>query len=93
MKQKATGMIHETGDRWKLDILIPNRDRLLVGPQVPRTSRMKTATRTVVLHRKLSPALAFCMPIHSAIETTLDEQKRYRLLYCNDQPLPGDRLL
>jgi hypothetical protein len=90
---KNTGMIHETGDRWKLDILIPSRDRLLVGPQVPRTSRMRVATRSIVLHAKLSPALAFCMPIHSGIETTLDGQKRLRLMYCNDQPLPGDRLL
>ena len=90
---KNTGMLHETGDRWKLDILIPNKDRLLVGPQVPRTSRMYIATRSIVLHTKLSPALAFCMPIHSGIETTLDEQKRIRRIYCSDRPVPGDRLL
>ncbi len=88
---KDTGLIHEGGDRWKLDLLIPDRDRRLVGPQIPHTSRQRVATKArVATDYHIDPSLRYHTPIYSAIETTLDAQRRMR---GGDIALPGDRLL
>ena len=88
---KDTGLIHEVGERWKLDLLIPERDRRLVGPQIPRTSRMTVATKArVATDYHIDPMLRWHTPIHSAIETTMEAQRRMR---GGDIALPGDRLL
>ena len=91
---KNDGLLFETGDRWKLDSLIPERDRLLVGPQIPRTSLPRVACIVKIARvRGLDKGLSHNTPIHSGRETTLDGQRRLRRLYCNDEALPNDRLL
>ena len=88
---KSTGLLREDGDRWKLDVLIPNRDRLLVGPQIPRTTPLHSATtpvcNTVV---GIDPTLRYHSPVYSHAETMMEKQRRMR---CGDIALPGDRLL
>lgn len=85
--------IYEQGDRWKLDVLIPNRDRRLVGPQIPRTDLLSTNTKPVLCTAKIDPKLCIYTPIHTGKETGLEEQNRLRRKYLGDMPLPGDRLL
>lgn len=83
--------LHESGDRWILDTLIPNRDRKLVGSQIPRTSKPKVATKPVLIKSRL--VRQDYAPIHSAGETGLEEQARLRRRYNGEDPLPGDRIL
>lgn len=90
---RDVGFLHETGDRWILDTLIPNRDRRLIGPQVPRTSILQTGTKVQITTAKVDKRLTVDTSVHSYTETTLDEQHRLRRRYCGDVPLPGDRLL
>jgi hypothetical protein len=87
------GILHETGDRWILDTLIPNSDRRLVGPQVERTSKLKVGTKPVLVTGTLNPERARHTPIFSRAESSLDAQRRLRQRYCSDEPLPGDILL
>jgi hypothetical protein len=87
------GILHERGDRWKLDTLIPNSDRLLVGPQVERTSKLRVGTKPVLVTGTLNSERASHRPIYSRAESSLDIQRRLRQRYCGDEPLPGDILL
>ena len=93
-KPENNGLLFETGDRWKLDSLIPNRDRLLVGPQIPRTSLPRAACRVkITTIRGLDKRLSRYSPIYSRAESMLDIQHKLRRMYSGDIPLPGDRLL
>ena len=84
-------LLYENGDRWKLDCLIPNSQRRLVGPQVPRTSRIRVGTTARVIESvsQYRPHT----PIHTGHETGIEEQERLRRRYGNEIPLPGDRLI
>lgn len=90
MTPKDNGLLYETGDRWKLDCLIPERDRHLIGPQIPRTSRLRTGTKVRTITAKPSFTTYY---LHTGAETGCDQQARLRRMYSNDQPLEGDRLL
>ena len=92
-KVAKTGLLSETGDRWILDTLIPNRDRLLVGPQVPRTSKPTVATKPVRVTDTLKPERASHKPVYSRHETALDLQRKLRARYSSDEPVEGDILL
>lgn len=95
---KDTGLIHEGGDRWKLDLLIPERDRIYTERQYEKhtlgimsISKLKVASKPVInTVRGIDPMLRWHTPIHSAIETTMEAQRRMR---GGDIALPGDRLL
>ena len=89
---RDTGLVFESGDRWKLDTLIPDRDRVLIGPQIPRTSRIKVATKPVLIYNRLLVARPY-EPIYSRSESMLDIQRRLRHRYLGDSPLKGDRLV
>ena len=91
---KSNGFLYEQGDRWQLDTLIPNKDRRLIGPQIPRTSKQYIATKPVLVTDKhIDPSLRSYTPLHTGPITICEQQAKLRKLYCNEQPLPGDRLL
>lgn len=84
------GILQESGERWKLDLLIPDRDRLLVGCQIDRTSRQYLATKPVLCtDRHIDPSLRYYTPIYSRAESMLEFQRRMRI---GDRPQPGDRI-
>ncbi len=85
------GELHETGDRWQLDMLIPNRDRVLVGPQIPRTNLLNTSTKVQCITAKVDKSLCIHTPICSVRETGNEEQQRLRLKYLGERPRPDDR--
>ena len=87
----GNGELHETGDRWQLDILIPNRDRVLVGPQIPRTSILHTNTKVQYIRAKVDKSLCVHTPICSIKETGNEEQQRLRIKYLGERPRPDDR--
>jgi hypothetical protein len=85
--------LHESGDRWQLDVLIPDRDRHLVGPQIPHTELLHEATQPVIVVAHIDPRLAVYMPLHIAQPTMCEQQEQLRCKLLGDRPLPGDRLL
>lgn len=90
---RDNGILHETGDRWKLDTLIPAKDRVLVSAQIQRTSLLKTSTKPVLVYDSINPERMQHMPIHTARETGIEEQDRLRRRYSGDMPVTGDRLI
>ena len=91
---KSNGLLYESGDRWLLNILISDKDRKLVGPQIPHTSRQYVATKPVlVIDKHINPILRVNNPLLSGPITVCEQQAKLRKRYCNEQPLPGDRLL
>jgi hypothetical protein len=87
------GILRETGDRWKLDTLIPNSDRLLAPSQIPRTSKPTVACEPVLVRGTVNLERTYHTPVYSRTETALDKNKRMRLQYSGDEPLEGDILL
>lgn len=95
---KLTGLLNESGDRWQLDTLIPERDRAMLHAQYPKHNLGVTSVSKQVEATKpsqctdmhIDPSLRYHTPIYSAIETMLELQRRLR---GNDIPEPGDRLL
>lgn len=89
--------LYDTGDRWKLDILIPKKDRIYTEAQYAKQSlggmsisKPRVASKPVVnTVRGIDPSLRYHTPIHSAQETGLEYQRRLR---GGDTALPGDRL-
>jgi hypothetical protein len=98
---KPDGMLHETGDRWQLDMLIPNRDRIPLGTQYDSTgqgvhsiSKLTLASKPVVnVVKGIDPSLRSHSPVHTAKTTICEDQEALRRKYLGDKPLPGDRLL
>jgi len=86
-QKSGRGGLHETGNRWMLDMLIPERDRVYLGPQFdPQTlgvnsiSHQQEATQAVVVTDSKVPLCRRShIPIHSAQETGLEYQTRMRL--------------
>ena len=94
---RNTGELQETGDRWKLDILIPARDRIYTGDQYDKQSlgimsisKPMVASRPVLNRvRGIDPTRRYHTPIYSHAETMMEYQRRLR---CGDVAQPGDRL-
>ena len=94
---RDNGELQETGDRWKLDILIPVRDRIYLGEQYDKQSlgimsisTVRLASKPVVNRVKgIDPMRRVHTPIYSHAETMLEYQRRLR---GGDTALPGDRL-
>ena len=100
-QKSGRGGLHEAGDRWMLDMLIPQRDRVYLGPQFdPQTlgvnsiSPQQVATQAiVVIDSKVPSCRRGHMPIHSAQETGLEYQTRMRLKHTSIiQKHTGDSL-
>jgi hypothetical protein len=85
------GELHETGDRWQLDMLIPNRDRRLVGPQIPRTDLLQTNTKVQITTTKVDSSLALDTSVCSVRETGNEVQGRLRRFYLGEKPRADDR--
>ena len=89
-KTQRDGILRETGDRWKLDTLIPERERILTPVQVERTSKPRVATKPVLVRGIHNIERARYCPVESHTETIMEKMRRE---YRGDEPLPGDRLL
>lgn len=93
--------LHETGDRWKLDVLIPKRDRTVERSQyethtlgVHSLDVQREASKPVLkTDYTIDPSLRHHTPIHSGMETGVEAQRRLRLFFTGEQPRPDDRLL
>lgn len=94
---RDNGELRETGDRWKLDILIPARDRIYTGNQYDKQSlgimsisKPTVASKPVINTAKgIDRMLRIHSPIYSHAETMLEYQRRLR---GGDIALSGDRL-
>lgn len=92
------GLLNESGDRWQLDTLIPERDRAVLHAQYPAlglgvtslNKQREASIPNLCIDMHINPSLRVHTPIYSAVETTLELQRRLR---GNDIPEPGDRLI
>lgn len=82
-------ILHETGERWQLDALIPNRHRKLLWTQVEH-SILKAATTPLPVLRSTAKGPLHYIPLCKVGESEVERQRRLR---GGHMPLPGDRLL